>query len=40
MVALFAFVAGCVLDAPAWYFVIGFLCLLLDGSAVQVTRRN
>lgn len=30
MVALFAFVAGFILEAPFIYFVIGFLCLLLD----------
>lgn len=31
MVALFAFFAGLILNAPFIYFVIGFLCLLLDG---------
>jgi hypothetical protein len=31
MVALFAFFAGIALDTPFMYFVIGFLCLLLDG---------
>lgn len=30
MVALFAFIAGCALKLPFWYFVIGFLCLILD----------
>lgn len=35
MVALFAFIAGLVLDAPAWYFVIGFLCLIIDGISYQ-----
>ncbi len=32
MVALFAFIAGCVLKLPFWYFVIGFLCLLIDAG--------
>lgn len=32
MVALFAFFAGIILDAPFMYFLIGFLCLLLDSN--------
>lgn len=31
MVALFAFFAGIILDAPFMYFLIGFLCLWVDG---------
>lgn len=38
MVALFAFIAGFVWDLPFHYFVIGFICLLLDGN-VTVKRR-
>lgn len=30
MVALFAFVAGFAYNLPLSYFIIGFLCLLLD----------
>lgn len=30
MVALFAFAAGFVWELPLSYFVIGFICLLLD----------
>lgn len=33
MVALFAFIAGIVWELPWQYFVIGFLCLLLDGAS-------
>lgn len=33
MVAIFALCACVYLDAPAWIFLIGFLCLLLsDGK--------
>jgi hypothetical protein len=32
MVALFAFFAGIVLNLPWQYFLIGFICLLLDGK--------
>lgn len=32
MVALFAFAAGLYFKLPIGYFVIGFLCLLLDGA--------
>jgi hypothetical protein len=35
MVALFALIAGIVLELPAWYFVIGFLCLVIDGMAIS-----
>lgn len=35
MTALFAFVAGLILDAPFVYYVIGVLCLLLDGAGEQ-----
>jgi hypothetical protein len=30
MVAIFAFVACVHFDAPGYWFLIGFLCLLLD----------
>lgn len=33
MVALFAFIAGFVWDLPLHYFLIGFLCLILDGPS-------
>ena len=33
MVALFAFAAGLYFKLPIGYFIIGFLCLLLDGAA-------
>lgn len=32
MVALFAFFACLMNDAPLWAFLVGFLCLLLEGS--------
>lgn len=30
MVALFAFIAGFVYNLPPSYFIVGFICLLLD----------
>ncbi len=30
MLALFAFIAGFVWDLPPQYFIIGFICLMLD----------
>ena len=30
MLALFAFITGFVYDLPLSYFLIGFICLLLD----------
>lgn len=35
MVALFAFIAGFVWDLPLSYFVIGFICLLLDSGGSE-----
>lgn len=32
MVTIFAFFAGFYFDLPFGYFVVGFLCLLLDGG--------
>lgn len=32
MLALFGFFVCVGLDAPWWVFLIGFLCLLLDGK--------
>lgn len=32
MLALFGLFACIALDAPAYAYVIGFLCLLIDGS--------
>ena len=33
MVALFAFAAGFYFNLPLGYFIVGALCLLLDGAA-------
>lgn len=32
MVALFAFLAGVYFKLPIAYFVLGFVCLMLDGA--------
>lgn len=35
MVAIFAFAAGFYFKLPLGYFLIGFLCLLMDGAALS-----
>lgn len=40
MLAIFGFVACLSFDAGFAWYVIGFLCLLLDGGKVRITRNH
>jgi len=39
MLALFGFFTCVALDAPWWAYLIGFLCLILDGEFGELNAR-